>query len=285
MRIMAEKGLTLVELLMAIAIFGLIATGATTLLSASLGAQAQGEANYKLYQEGLIIMERLTGEVRRSTLLHIPNAHNSTRDILAISGAYNDDNDYYFGDTLFPRIDEDPQDDIEDDGESGIDSIDDDGDGSVDEESASDDDEDNSADEDPLDGVDNDGDGNIDEDMPDDVTGDTEAGIAGIDDDGDGSVDEGQTNDDDEDGSRDEDPFNPVIYLFDSGTNTLKKSVPHLGQTLDLSTRVSAFQVTFEAPAWILIELTLTSADGAAVTFSEYASPRNRYQKTGKRVK
>ena len=63
MRMFAEEGLTLVELLMAIAIFGLIAAGASTLLSASLGAQAQGETRYKLYQEGLIIMERLTSEV------------------------------------------------------------------------------------------------------------------------------------------------------------------------------------------------------------------------------
>lgn len=282
---MNEKGLSLVELLVAIAIFGLIAAAAGTLLSATLKNHDYGSARYGLYREGLMIMERMTGEVRRCTFLLIPNAHDTTRDILAVSGFYNDDGDNYFNDTLFPRIDEDPQDDITNDAESGLDNIDDDGDGSVDEESSQDDDEDNADEEDPLDGVDNDGDGNIDEDMADDVTGDNEAGIADIDDDGDGSVDEGQANDDDEDGSGDEDPLNAVIYLFDSGTDTLTKSIPHLSQTVDLSTRVSAFQVTFEAPDRVLVTLTLTGDDGEIVSFSERVYLENTYQRIGKRVK
>lgn len=285
MKRLDERGLSLIELLTAITIFAIIAVGATGLLSAALDSSSYGEKRYGLYRESLIIMERLTGRVRRCTFLLIPNAHTPTRDILAVSGFHNDDGDNYFDDSLFPRIDEDPQDDINDDGESGIDGIDDDGDGSIDEESSMDDDEDNANDEDPLDGVDNDGDGNVDEDMPDDINGDNEAGIAGIDDDGDGSIDEGQTNDDDEDGSRDEDPLNAIIYLFDSGSNTLTESVPHIGQTTVLSTRVTVFQATFDTPDRILITLTLTGDDGETVTFSEYVHIENTYQRIGKRVK
>jgi prepilin-type N-terminal cleavage/methylation domain-containing protein len=285
-----QKGLTLIELLIAIAIFGLIAAGAAALLSASLDANTQGNSRYGLYREGLMIMEHMTGEVRRCTFLLIPNAHNTTRDILAISGFYNDDDDNYFDDTLFPRIDEDPGNDTSGDGEPGIALMDDDGDGSTDEGGQSDnDDEDGATNEDPWDGKDNDGsggDGNVDEDPPEDANNDGAPGIKGMDDDGDDSVDEGATDDDDEDGrSSSEDPLNPILYTFNSGTNTLKKSVPHIGQTVDLSTRVSAFQATWETPDRILITLTLTGDDGEGVTFSEYVHIENTYQRIGKRVK
>ncbi len=274
-----ENGLTLVELLMAIAIFGLIAAAATTLLSQSLNANTDGDARYGLYREGLLIMERMTGEARRSTFLLIPNAHTATRDILAISGNVNEDNDYYFGDPLFPRIDEDPKKQMTDDAKSGIIGLDDDGDGSTDEGDKDDDDEDGLIDEDPLDGIDNDGDGNIDEDTGDD------SNIAGMDDDGDGSIDEGDAKDDDEDGTINEDPLNPVIYSYDSGTSTLQVSDTYSAQTVVLSTRVSAFQVTYEAPQRILITLTLTGDDGESVTFSETVHLENTYQKLGKRVR
>lgn len=146
-----QKGLTLIELLIAIAIFGLIAAAAAALLSASLNANTQGDSRYGLYREGLMIMERMTGEVRRCTFLLIPNAHNDVRDILAFSGFVNEDNDFYFDDDpLFPRIDEDPKKQMTDDGKSGIEGVDDDGDGQVDESGQDDDDEDGLVDEDPL---------------------------------------------------------------------------------------------------------------------------------------
>ena len=291
MRIMAEKGLTLVELLMAIAIFGLIATGATTLLSASLGAQAQGEANYKLYQEGLIIMERLTGEVKTTTLLHIPNNHTPIRTILAFSANINEDNDDYFDDPLFPRIDEDNDDQLFVEG-FGITGLDDDGNGTVDDgASKDDDDEDGTTDEEILDGLDDDGDGDVDEDLGKDSNGDSEPGISGMDDDGDLSVDEGNNEDDDEDGTRNEDGPNLILYSFDAPNTTLYKITPDPvdGMTsavyATISERVTFFQTTYLDPDKILIELSLTDADGKTVAFSEYVCPRNRYQKTGKRVK
>ncbi len=194
-----ESGLTLVELLMAIAIFGLIAVAATALLSQALDANTDGDARYGLYREGLLIMERMTGEARRSTYLLIPNAHKPNRDILALSGNVNEDDDYYFSDPLFPRIDEDPGKQMTDDGKSGIIGLDDNGNGSTDEYNMNDDDEDGLTDEDPLDGIDNDTDGNIDEDTDDD------SNIAGMDDDGDDSIDEGDGKDDDEDGTINED--------------------------------------------------------------------------------
>ena len=291
MRIIAEEGLTLVELLMAIAIFGLIAAGATTLLSASLGAQAQGEASYKLYQEGLIIMERMTSEVKTTTLLHIPNNHTPIRTILALSSNDNEDGDNYFGDALFPRIDEDGSDRFFTDGH-GIPGLDDNGTGTVDDgDDDPDDDEDGVSDEEILDGLDDDEDGNIDEDIRADNQGDAASGILGMDDDGDLSVDEGNYQDDDEDGTVNEDPPNLILYSFDAPNTTLYKITPDpvSGMTgavyATVSDRVTFFQATYLDPDKILIKLTLTGADGKTAAFSEYVSPRNRYQKTGKRVK
>ena len=295
MIIMNEKGLTLVELLMAIAIFGLIAAGATTLLSASLGAQAQGEARYKLYQEGLIIMERLTSEVKTTTLLHIPNNQTPTRTILAFSDNTNEDGDNYFGDPLFPRIDEDNDGQFFTPG-GGIPGLDDDGDGLVDEGiGAGDDDEDGVSDEEILNGLDDDGDGNIDEDLDADHNKDGKPGISGMDDDGDGTVDEMSPptllDDDDEDGTINEDSPNLILYSFDAPNTTLYKVTPHPVQGMasavyaTISERVTFFQTTYLDPDKILIELTLTGADGETAAFSEYVCPRNRTQKTGKRVR
>ena len=202
MKRLDERGLSLIELLTAITIFAIIAVGATGLLSSALDSSSYGEKRYSLYREGLIIMERLTGQAKRCTFLLIPNAHSTDRDMLAVSGFTNDDGDNYFNDALFPRIDEDTASDMTSNTKPGLASIDDDDDGSIDETNLKDDDEDSANDEDPLDGLDNDSDGNIDEDLPPDVNNDGEPGIANIDDDGDGSIDEGLGNDDDEDGSR-----------------------------------------------------------------------------------
>ena len=274
-----HKGLTLVELLFATAILGIIAAAAIPLVSVLLESHNNGSARFQLYHEGLIAMERMTDGVKRSNFLLIPNAHSPTREILAFSGDVNSDNDFYFNDSRFPRIDEDPKKEMIDNGVSGIAGVDDDGDTLTDESDRNDDDEDGLVDEDQLDGTDNDGDGNVDEDTGDD------ANIAGMDDDADGSVDEGDARDDDEDGMINEDPLNPTIYFYDSGTNALKVTYTNEGQTIVLSDHVTAFQVNYEAPEKILIALTLTGDDGESITFTEYVYPRNTFQKTGKRVK
>ena len=280
-----ERGFTLIELLLAITIFGMVAVGTMALFSATLDAHSYGEARQDLYREGLMIMERLKSELRTCTYVLIPNAHNRTRDTLAFSGLVNEDNDFYFNDPLFPRIDEDPQKDMNADNVSGIGSVDDDGDGSIDDGSSSDDDEDGLAEEDPMDGLDNDGDGNIDEDMDDDITMDGKSGIQGMDDDADGAVDEGDNKDDDEDGNKEEDPLNALVYLFDSSTHTLREWRSYTGQTADLSTRVASFQAFYETPERIVVSLTLTGNHGENVAFSESIFIENAIQKIGKRVR
>jgi prepilin-type N-terminal cleavage/methylation domain-containing protein len=279
MRNLNKKGFTLLELLVASGIFALIAAGTTALLTSSLNAQGEGNDRYQIYREGLLIMERMTNQVAQCTFLLIPNAHKPTRDILAISGFTNEDGDNYFDDPLFPRIDEDPKKQMTDDNTAGIAGVDDDGDGVTDEGDRNDDDEDGSVDEDPFDGVDNDGDGNIDEDTGDD------ANIPGMDDDGDGSIDEGDIKDDDEDGTINEDQAGPTIYSMQSGTSTLQVSEPSKGVTTVLSTRVSHFELKYEKPNLILIELSLKDNEGEEVAFSEYVFVRNAYQRVGKRVR
>ena len=274
-----EKGVTLIELLVSITILGIIAMAAMPLLSISLESHRQGTDTSRLYQEGLLAMERMTNGVRRCTYLLIPNAHAPVRDILAFSGTVNDDDDYYFNDTLFPRIDEDSDAQMTDDDKSGIKTLDDDGDAFTDEGGKEDDDEDGVKDEDPLDGIDNDGDGNIDEDSG------GNNGIAGMDDDADGSIDEENDKDDDEDGDEDEDPLNPLIYSWNSATNTLTETSTHDGTSAVLSTRVVDFEVEYNSPADIRVKLKLAGDDGKVIEFIEHACPRNTLQKTGKRVR
>jgi len=285
-----ENGFTLVELLVALTILGLISVAVTAFLSSAIQVQASGSKKSALYREGLLAMDRMTSGVRRCTLLLIPSNHTPIRDILAFSGVINDDDDYYFNDPLFPRIDEDIAADSDFNNFAGIAGLDDDGDSLIDEGGVSDDDEDGVDDEDIGDGIDNDGDGNIDEDAPGDTNNDFKAGIWGMDDDGDGQVDEGNKVDDDEDGVNNEDCFNVVIYSYDNATKTLIESIPFTGESANLSTRITFFQVTYEAPdathgPRIQIALTLTGEDGESVQFVEYAYPRNVLQKTGKRVR
>jgi len=257
-----EKGLTLVELLVAVMVLGVISVAVTAYFSAAINVHARGNKQSALYREGLLAMERMTAGARRCTYLLIPNAHRPVRDILAFSGSINDDNDYFFGDLLFPKVDEDPRKAMTSDNQPGIKNVDDDGDGLTDEGDRNDDDEDGAKDEDPLDGLDNDGDGNIDEDTGDD------ADIEGMDDDADGNIDEGNdARDDDEDGEKNEDHLNPVVYSFDGGTKSLLESYPDTGDTNGLSTHVTFFQATYEAPERILIELTLTGDDGVTIRF------------------
>ena len=289
MRNNGTEGVTLVELVITVSIVGIIASAASALMLTGLQAYETGTATANLYHEGYNAMERMTSGVRRSTIVLIPNGNNTTRDLLAISGSVNDDDDYYFDDTLFPRIDEDPGDDMDESAESGIKTIDDDGDGGTDESGANDDDEDGASDEEIYNGLDDDGDGSIDEDTGDDMNLDGQSGFASIDDDGDGAIDEADPDDDDEDGSTGEDRYNPTMFALLNG-NELHEIPPpdpataNPGTGVLLSEHVTSFLVTFDAPERVLIELTLTGDNGDEIEFAEYAFPRNTYQWNGKRV-
>ena len=285
------RGFTLTEVIMAITGMTIIAIGAGGLVNACMQARASEEQSAEIYRNGFLAMERMTSGVRKSTFLLIPNNHSSARSILAFSGSYNDDGDFYFGDTNFPRIDEDTPGDMGSDGMPGIAGYDDDGDGLVDEASPKeDDDEITQGDEDPLNGLDDDGDGNIDEDTSDDMDGDGKAGIGEMDDDGDGKVDEGKIQDDDEDGARNEDPLNPIIYEYDSKTKILTETFLQTAAVGTLCTSVEAFTVTYFSPdSWydpkIYIQLRLSGTDGEEVSFEEWVYPENTVQKCGKRVR
>ncbi len=279
----ARAGLTLVELLVAVAIMALLATAVTGLVSGGLHAHEQVLTRSRLNREGLQVMDRITASIRTATLVSVPNPHQPVRTMLVLSGAVNDDQDFYFDDPLFPRIDEDPHDDMNVDNASGVRGVDDDGDGSVDEGGDHDDDEDGVDHEDPLDGKDNDGDGSIDEDLDKDAQRDGKPGIAGMDDDGDGLVDEGDNDDDDEDGFKDEDPFNERIYALRE--RELIEADHPLGGVRTLATQVSAFRVTWLGPDLFYVELMIEEDGGHSAAFAEWVCARNVRQQTGKRVR
>jgi hypothetical protein len=441
---------------MSIAIVGIIATASGAVLTMSVDANEQGSSRAELQREGLLAMERMTSGLRRATFLLIPNQHTPSRDVLAFSGLVNDDGDFYFGDPLFPKYDEDLATDMDEDGANGMLGWDDDGDGAIDERAgipyiasdefndltyggsdgnqpwldaswiesnddgsfkgglvqvatgpgmntyalrfggdelalknsqvvrsldgrygpealfsfryaqsgapggtvmvsvqkgasgwtdlqafavgghqestvqtfdvsdylgstlslrfassgttgasgyayfddirvrtiaigagswSGDDDEDGEADEDPIDGIDNDLDGNVDEDPGGDTTDDGAPGLVGIDDDGDGFVDEGNSSDDDEDGSLAELGLLPVIYSLDTSAHTLKEYDKSTTRTVVLVDHVTHFQVDYESPSRVMVQLELTGDDGRTLRFSETVCLRNGLQKTGKRVR
>ena len=72
-------------------------------------------------------------------------------------------------------------------------------------------------DSDQVPDADNDGDGNIDEDPLVNMNEDGCPGICGVDDDTDGSIDEGGVDNDDEEGSNDEDWYDPLVYYLNAG--------------------------------------------------------------------
>jgi hypothetical protein len=293
MKAACEKGLTLVELVLSITITGIIAGAGTALLSTCLEAQGQGEDRFRLYQEGLMAMERMTAGVRKTTLVLVPNGHSPTRNILAFSRLVNSDGDFYFGDPLFPRVDEDP-DNYFSFGSYGIKGVDEDGDGSFDEESFKDEDEDGSFDEEPFDGRDNDGDGAVDEEVQPDYDINGVPGISHMDDDGDNLVDEAphKPADDDEDGFVNEEDILFAVYSYNAAAKTLTEihADPFNGLNppapkVVLSEHVTSFEAFFDAAERIRITMTLTGDDGESVTLREYVHPRNCLQKMGKRVR
>lgn len=143
-------GLTLVELLISLSIIAIVVAAATALLNSSLQAYAYATSERsELVREGTTAMERMTQGVMTAPSVRTYWATPGDFDILVFSGVDNADDDYYFDDLLFPRIDEDDGTDMNADGSPGIKGMDDDGDGLVDESLATDNDEDGLVGEDP----------------------------------------------------------------------------------------------------------------------------------------
>jgi prepilin-type N-terminal cleavage/methylation domain-containing protein len=199
----SERGLTLVELLISIAIISLIAGVSTRMVGGALDSWQHYRGKETLTNAGRLAMERMVAGVRSTTWVLLPLMISDPtdpgypassyypRNILAFSGMIDND-----GDGLF---DEDPYYDITWSNKSGINGIDDNNDGSVDNGfSGADDDEDGIKNEDPIDGVDNDGDGRVDED-PD-------------------SAFYSSVENDDGDWASNEDVFDPVVFYL-NGTD------------------------------------------------------------------
>jgi prepilin-type N-terminal cleavage/methylation domain-containing protein len=252
----AQRGLTLVELLIALAVAAVLIAGLAGVLGEVAATHDVVRDKSDLTRQARFAMQRMVQAVGSSRLLLLPlndvaatnwpenireqtvpptpPIGDSTRATAVLSVTlpeYQDlDGDGFADadDDKDGRIDEDLGDDRNNDAASGIYLIDDDGDGAVDEgSSASDDDEIGTlANEDRIDGIDNDGDNNIDEDPGNDNNGDGCSGRCGVDDDGDGAIDEGAAGDDDEDGSEAEDWYNPVVFYLDNGTLMERTPVP-----------------------------------------------------------
>ncbi|MBI2432722.1 MAG: hypothetical protein HYV26_07625 [Candidatus Hydrogenedentes bacterium] len=283
-------GITLVELIISVAILSLIAAAAAALLSTALQTQAYAEQRQNLNREAFQIMTRITEGLRKTSHVMVPNSHSANRPLLIFSANINQDGDVYQSNSLFPRFDEDMDEDMTNDSLPGVATIDDNGDLLTDLLLDTDDDEDLALNEDRWDGLDNDGDGTIDEDVGNDASADNKAGVGVIDDDWDATIDEGSTQDDDEDAATQEDWFDPIIYTYSSGSNTLTEKIVATNTTTTLSTQVTAFSAVYEQPdanggPRLLITLTLTDTANESVTFSEYVFPRNTLQKCGKRVR
>ncbi len=250
-----QQAFTLIELLLVIAISGILIVSVMSLISPILKARQQNEGQNATLQQARFAMQQMVRTVAESPLLLVPLGENpstayseSVRDVLAMTmpptidrdgdGWADANNDKDFLDknqngTRDPgepeRIDEDLDNDRELDGKPGIIGIDDDGDGNVDEGGYQDNDEDGTNFEDVINGIDDDGDGSIDEDPDWDMNGDGAPGIAGVDDDLDGIKDEGHVSDDDEDGVDNEDWYDPIVFHL-NGT-TLMQRIPNLNPT------------------------------------------------------
>lgn len=268
-----SPGFTLVELLVSLAIAGLLLTAMTGLVNTALETRTDTALRGDATQDARFAMQRMVTAVRGTNRLLLPladspktNWRENVREqtvpasppegdstlataVLAVAlapdldingdGVEDADND------KDGRVDEDPADDASNDLAPGIIGIDDDGDGAVDEGSIiPDDDEDAGDDEDPVNGVDDDDDGSIDEDAGHDNNEDGESGIAGFDDDGDGSIDEDHQHDDDEDGTRDEDWID--VHAFYLRGSDLVERRPNLNPAdgTDFSEHVIAEHVT-----------------------------------------
>ena len=247
-------GFTLVEMVAAIAIGGMLMLALSGVVSGALSAKRNTSAINDIHRDARFAMERMVRAVSHTRLLMLPLAdmpattwREHVREetvppsppegsstlataVLAVTVPLYSDLDADgvpdADDDADGRIDEDLPDDRNHDGVAGIVLIDDDGDGSVDEDHPDSDDESTTTNDDPINGVDDDADNNIDEDNPDDMNGDACAGVCGVDDDGDGTIDEGGPGDDDEDGGVFDDWYNPVVFYLNGNTLMERTAVP-----------------------------------------------------------
>ncbi len=293
-----QSGLSLIELTISLAIAAVVLAGVMTIVGETLATEAAVKQRFEMTQQARFAMQRMTNSVGKTRYLMLPLTENpatawseSVRDVLAVTldptldrdndGWADANNDKDFQDLNqngtrdsgeWERVDEDSHSDMTNDDESGIIGIDDDGDGAVDEAEKDDDDEDGTKNEEENGPQDLDGDFAFGEDLHQQMIRDEEPGIEGVDDDGDGSIDEGDKNDDDEDGSKNEDWLDPVVYYLNG--SDLVERMPAIDPVDGtdfvesvIASSVSFFQITRYAQGGsrvplVLIELTITASDG-----------------------
>jgi len=246
-----QQGMSLLEIVISVAIAGMLMAGISSVISGAIDAQRSTRAQNEALQQTRFALNRMVTAVSKTRYLMIPLAENpatawaeSQRDVLAVTldptldrdqdGWADANNDKDFLDVNNngtrnvgepERIDEDTSTDNTNDGKPGIIGIDDDNDGVVDEGNSNNNDEDAMDFEDPINGIDDDNDGSIDEDYKNDMNGDDAPGVMGVDDDMDGSIDEGGAGakgNDDEDNLQDEDWLDPVVYYL-NGTTLMER--------------------------------------------------------------
>lgn len=317
MQMSRSAGFSLLEMLVAIGLAAML-LGLTSQVVQQVGAsRTEQQARNRLAADATFAMRRMVTAVQRSGGLVLPLADNPATNwrehvreqsvppaapegssvaasaVLAVlqhagadldgNGVPDIDND------ADGRLNEDPDDNANEDGLPGIGGIDDDGDGLVDEglvDFPDDDDEDGTADEDTHDGRDDDSDGTTDEDVDKDLNGDNASGIAGVDDDGDGQVDEAHQQDDDEDGVKNEDWFEVVVFHLQNGQLLERIPVPW-DENLDFAVnggdyieapllenvtylRIERVAASGDAQL-VAITLRVTDADGRELTLSQSA--------------
>lgn len=247
------EGFSLVEILVAVSISALLLAGLGGVTAHVTAVRDSIRGADEINRQALFAMQQMTRTVSRSRRLLLPLADDPNtaavtehiRDsatngaVLAVTlpadfdlngdGVPDADND---GDG---QLDEDLPADTSNDGAPGILGIDDNGDLDTDPVSAAADDDDESwtaaQGEDPLNGVDDDGDGSVDEDSGADSNGDGCPGNCGVDDSataatGRGQIDEAGTQDDDEDGSDNEDWYDPVVFYLVGDSLIQRMPVP-----------------------------------------------------------
>ncbi|MFK7794526.1 MAG: prepilin-type N-terminal cleavage/methylation domain-containing protein [Gammaproteobacteria bacterium] len=258
MGITRQNGVSIVELLAAIAILAILITGMSNVIDHALKANQSTQQKNNTALSADFAMQRMVNSVATTRLLLVPqnnkpltafsehireqtipvsppeSGSSKATAVLAVTLPISFDLD---GDNVPDadndkdgRIDEDYPRDATNDNTSGIIGIDDGGNGVADECFLWGRDDDDEylcvASEDPIDSIDDDDDNNIDEDSSADMNDDNSPGIAGVDDDGDGATDEGDRNDDDEDGSVDEDWLDPVVYYLNDSALIERIAVP-----------------------------------------------------------
>ena len=278
-------GLTLLELLIAVSIFALLMGVVTLLLYSAAAAYGAERDRLSVQQQAAVIMARLVAVIRDTSVVMVPNAHNPATTYLIVSACIDNDND--------GRYDEDLGGDMTADGKPGVAGVNDDDDWMTDEGFRDDDDEDGPKDEDLWNGFDDDGDGMIDEDVKADMNGDGEPGLSGVDDDGDGHTDESaggghSEEDDDEDGYKNEDPLDPLFFVYSEGAGTLSSHLAG-GPSEVWSEEVTFFQVEYlglqgGSDPLYRVTLELTGSSGFRVRLATKVMHRNATQRYGQRI-